>query len=603
MIFFILKLCLLINLTSCLLNRGGLRKNQTGVQSGRDIKTINPSSTESVEALPKIRLQHIIDPYDGNYKDKVTIHKGFSGALLIAGLNIYRLKEQGGVKIRLKLGKDLAPVILPATIIPSFIPGLTATNPMDVIRVDFSGKDEDHPLKYKKLPYHLYDYNQYAPDEEPISDPFHESLYCRGLANKHNPSFFSQSQSAKCSLEGDRCLYSYASVFDQGLYAGHSPLVPSKLQLAFNETGLYANETSLERSAKCLADNGNDTYTLGANFPIPKTGSLGLTVFSVDGVDYTYRGPYQAKNIDQWEITGEAVTGRDSEGNFWGLFEHLAHPLDFNTGFHSLKFPRAGRLPIRANREYIGEDTLPTVTSHGPRRPHFAAQDLDESLLMDGCNLRISRDQISRDGIESCNITGLIEIVKQDDETGIYRVVEGTVTADLKIQIIHNTTKTPLSEENLISTSFRSCHSNQGCGGDECCYNNRCWSKNIVTKCIENPLKTQLKNGAKCSYDSDCKSLCCSGGACKAHDGQQNLCSKPIGASCISSEFCSKVLQTHYFPREIIVDEQTGEKICQIDQKNVYVFAQCALSGNRGYCQTPPSPPKPTIDPNDPTCE
>ena len=600
MIFSILKIFLLISLTSCLFNTKGMRVNGNLDNTNRDVDIIDSNLDQKPTPTPKIQLLHIIDPYNGNYKKKITIHKGFSGTLLIAGLNLSQLKDKEGVAIRLRLGKDLAPIILPAVIAPTFIPGLTATTPMDAIQVDFDEK----PLRNWRLNYQLYDYNQYATDENPIADPFNNQLFCRALSNRYDPTFIGNSNSSKCSLENDRCLYSYANVIDQGLYVNNFPIMPIELQFAFNKTGLYSNETNLDRSKKCLADNADDTYTLGANFPIPATNSPGLTIFNIEGTNYTYRGPYQARNMEQWEITGKAVTGRDNEGNFWGLFERLAHPLDFQTGFYSLKFPRAGMLPVKANREYIGANTSPKVTSHGSRRPHLPTQDLEESLPMDGCNLRISRDQISQDGLDSCDVTALIEIVKKDEDTGTYRIVENVSEVDLKIQVIYNTTKTPLNESELISTNFRTCQSNAACGSNECCYNNRCWSKNIITQCIENSPEAQLTNGSKCSYDADCKSLCCSPntGTCQAHDGKQTLCSKPLGSSCIASEFCSKVLQTQYIIQKII-DPQTLEETCVQNQRNVYVFADCILSGARGICQKPPDPRPPDFDPKDPKCD
>ena len=580
---------------------GGLRSDS--LERGKKALEIETNSVDIPIEMrePEVLLRHIIDPYNGNYKTKITLPKNFSGVMLIAGLNLSKLKHGEDVFVRFRFGRNLTTFVQRAWVGPVPIPGLMSSTTIDVLHVDLS----ESPFKGQRLTqYHLYDYNRYENNEGPVTDPLGDQLYCRALLNKHDPTFQQSSTSSECHIRGERCLYSYAQVLDQGPYVKERPLIPSQLQFALNETGLYGNETHSDRSQKCLADNANDLFTLGTHFTIPRASSPGAKIFTIGKDPYEYRGPYQARSVNSWQIKGDAISGADDEGNFWGLFKQLSHERDPGTGFYSLRFPLAGRLPVRKGVEYIGQDITPTDTT--PRRFHLAAQDLEQSLLMDGCNLRVAHfDPISQEGIGSCDVTALIELVKKDPETGQFLVLHGVNETRLKVQLVRKTTKVSLEASELLSSNFRTCHSNNNsCGGNECCYNNRCWSRDIVTQCLDDSQPAQLSNGEACSNDLECQGLCCSPatGTCRAHDGKQNLCSKPLGNTCISDEFCGKVNQTQYRIIKTGTNPITGEMTCERRPFNVQVFANCVRSGNRGVCQTPSVPVIPPFDPADPDC-
>ena len=590
----------LLSVLSCLPEMEGLRSNSLKIsQQASEIET-NSIDTPIEMREPEVILRHIIDPYDGNYKTKITIPKNFSGVMLIAGLNLSKLKYGEDVFVRFRFGRNLTTFVQRAWIGPVPIPGLTSSTTIDVLHVDLSKS----PFKSQRLiQYHLYDYNRYEDHKKPVIDPFDDQLYCRALFNKHDPTFQQSSESSECRTQGKRCLYSYAQVLDQGPYLKERPLVPLELQFALNKTGLYGNETHSDISKKCLADNANDLFTLGSHFTIPKVSSPGPIIFTIGNDPYQYRGPYQSRNVSSWQIKGNAISGSDNEGNFWGLFKKLAHSGEPETGFYSLRFPLAGRLPIRKGVQYIGEEILPTDTR--PRGFDLTTQDLEESLLMDGCNLRVAHfDPISQEGLGSCDVTALIELVKKDPETGQFLVLHGINETRLKVQLVRKTTKISLESKELLSSNFRGCHSNNSCGGNECCYSNRCWSRDIVTQCLDDSQPAQRSNGEACSSDLECQGLCCSPttGTCRAHDGKQNLCSKPLGNTCIADEFCGKVNQTQYRIIKTGINPVTGEMTCERRPFNVQVFANCVRSGNRGICQTPPVPEVPPFNPSNPDC-
>ena len=584
---------------SCIPQITGYRSSNQGRPTSTP-NVILPNDNSSSNALeikePKSKLVSMLDPYDGNYKTKITIPKNFSGTLLIAGRNISKFKKNESLWVRFRFGRNLTSFVLPAWIAHASVPGLTGTSTIkEILHVDLSGA----PFNSLRLNNHLYDYNQYKKSEEPVTDPFDDQLYCRALSFQHDPTSTQSSTISQCRQKGDRCLYSYAQVFDQGLHVRGYPIVPKKIQFALNDNGLYRNESEHDLSQKCLADNRYDRNTLGNTFAIPAPHDPGPVVFTIGQDEYRYRGPYEARNTASWQIKGGAITGADSEGNYWGLFEQLAHPLAPSSGFYSLKFPRAGRLPVRDSIQYVGENTIPTVSKHPTRGFNIGVSETKMSQLMDGCNLRVAHlNSVSHEGIDSCNVTALIELVRKDKENNQYVLLGRVSETELKVQLIRRTTKTPLTKKELVSANFRTCDSNNACGKNECCYNKRCWSKNIVTQCLVDSSAGQLSVGKRCTDDLQCASLCCSHETrtCQGHDGDKSLCSKPIRASCIADEFCTKVFQTEYHIVKTSQYAPSGEEICELHPKNVYVFANCVRRGNLGICMAPQMPIRPKLD-------
>ena len=60
-------------------------------------------------------LRHIIDPYDGTYKTKVTIPKNYSGLLYLSGLNFSSLKDKI-VSARFRFGQEREEVVIEGVI-------------------------------------------------------------------------------------------------------------------------------------------------------------------------------------------------------------------------------------------------------------------------------------------------------------------------------------------------------------------------------------------------------------------------------------------------------------------------------------------------------
>jgi hypothetical protein len=229
-----------------------------------------------------------------------------------------------------------------------------------------------------------------------------------------------------------------------------------------------------------------------------------------------------------------------------------------------------------------------------------------DSAYMDGCNARAaSFDDITGEHIGSCNVTGTIEIIANSDEDDTIAVID--ITDEVKLQLVKpsvlNTTG-----DNVLLSSFEQCSSSSQCGSDSCCINKRCWSKSIVSQCIEDlPSFGNQVTGESCSTDYQCSSLCCSkiDGRCAPHDtlaSTPSFCSKATGQSCISKEFCQKHPVTTC---DIILtgNDTFGNKTCALRCITAEVFGDCSAPDGAGVgiC-TPPkitcSPP--VFNPNDP---
>ena len=145
--------------------------------------------------------------------------------------------------------------------------------------------------------------------------------------------------------------------------------------------------------------------------------------------------------------------------------------------------------------------------------------------------------------------------------------------------------------------SFKRCSSSSQCGADSCCINNSCWSKNLVSQCIEDlPSFGDLETGERCESDYECSSLCCNRvrGTCAPHntiDENPVLCSKQVGQTCVSKEFCQK----HPFTvcRNVSTgNDQLGNPTCALRCVTLSVFGECATDtpSGPGRCTKPCEP-------------
>ena len=180
-------------------------------------------------------------------------------------------------------------VVVPATV--GRAPGLTPESDIEVLILDFSSR----PFEDLRLLYDLYDYNNYRDDSglevgEPVSDPYDNNLYCRGLRLEHDSTFEGTSANSKCDEVGEKCLYAYAKIIDNGLSklkdredvdSSIVSIVPSLPQVDISGGG-YQNESVYIRKKRCLPDsidaNVFETFMKNSDNPegVNLTGKSGL---------------------------------------------------------------------------------------------------------------------------------------------------------------------------------------------------------------------------------------------------------------------------------------------------------------------------------------
>jgi hypothetical protein len=155
-------------------------------------------------------LRHIVDPFDGTYKTKVTVPKNLTGYLYLSGLNIRSLRNKI-VHARFNFGREYESIVIPATI--GRASGLTPQLDIDVVILRL----DNRPFSKIKLLYDLFDYTTYGADDPPVQDNRGDNLYCRGLNLEYDPTFLSSSSNSRCDATGETCLYAYAKIGDKGL--------------------------------------------------------------------------------------------------------------------------------------------------------------------------------------------------------------------------------------------------------------------------------------------------------------------------------------------------------------------------------------------------
>lgn len=628
-LFSALLLGLCLALVACVEQGSGNRRSiATGVgeQDGRDRNGNNSGGQGSGPtdggldgtgrdlSAGRSELRFIVDPFSGTYKNKVTIPKNFTGELYLSGLNITSLNDRI-VSVRFNFGREMEPIEIPATITRGS--GITPQTDIEVLALSM----DDRPFEDIRLLYNLFDYNDYRDEDgnetlEPVVDPRNGNLYCRGLRLQHDPTFSGSASNTRCDgFDGagnptnERCLYSYAKILDTGLYDDDNPGNPAILGLASlptlpqidntptNNIG-YSGESLQDNLKKCLPDNNNRQNieeVIGASFPSPG-GNLLYQELPVPGNYTVYKGPFRAIGSNSWEIRGGAIfSAVDEDTPPTGLFQ-ASYDGTANTGFKSFLFPRAGKMALQAgvdhfaSSEPFGIRSLDSLLSSG------------QTNYMDGCNLRVTNyDEFRNEGISSCNVTGTIEIISQNPQTGQVEVLASST--DVKLQVVRASIENYRGEEVLFS-SMKSCANSNGCGAGECCFNKRCWSKELVSQCLEEvPVVGNRGTGEACTSDYECSSLCCnqSTGTCGVHintDTEQKLCSKAPGQQCVSREYCRK----EHIPECFIVKTGTslqGGQTCALRCYSVPTFGDC----RNGVCIPPLPKPVPQFDPNNPNCE
>lgn len=580
-----------------------------GANAGQGNGGLGDGIADDILANGKASVKHIVDPFDGTYKAKVTIPKNFTGLLYLSGLNVTSLTDRL-IKVRFKFGRDQELVEVPAFI--SRAPGIIPQTDIEVIVLDM----KDQPFNNIRLLYDLYDYNDYDVDNngtefetgdiDPVTDPRDSGVFCRGLKIEHDPTFEGSALNGKCDAANEKCLYAYAKVKDSGLYdSSNLAISTSEPQLEIGSAG-YSQDSDLIQLKKCLPDTGDNTSTKNVlNITTPASLIYGTGGISLDGKTYTYNGPYRGINRSEWEISESAVLSDISVAGTspTGLFQSLVTggpagiPGDVNlfaeAGIKSFMFPRFGKMDLQAGVEYFGNTdpvgvrALTSLVSSG------------ETSYMDGCSKRVSNyDEFTNEGISSCNVTATIELVTTDVTSGDTTTL--TVSTDVKLQLIRPSL-TNFQGKEVLYSSMKTCSNSNACGANECCFNSRCWGKELVSQCLEDvAVIGNGEVGANCGSDFECSSLCCNQGtgACGVHlvsAAQTVLCSKAPGQSCVAKEWCRKENVSQCFVVKTGLDTQ-GTQLCALRCYNVPTFGDCV----DGICRPAPSPTVPSFDPSDP---
>ncbi len=531
---------------------------------------------------PRVELSHLIDPFDGTYKKKLTIPKNFKGNLYLAGLNISALTNKI-ISVRFNFGVDRQSVTLKATVARA--PGIIPKTDIQVLVIDMNSS----PFNSMRLTYDLFDYNNYtlAPTKEMVSDARDGGLYCRGLRIEDDPTFVALSESSLCSSASDKCLYSYAKIVDSTLYSDQVingvtqriTSLPVRPQI-WTETSSIRNPLlSSILGSVCLPDD--DSFST-----INQLFNLSLSTLAYDNplLGYFYRGPYRSINDSDWQIKGAALFNSTN-----GLFQTQSILSSETTGFHSLLFPRSGKLSLGQGVSYLGSSEKIGA------RSKLIADSTGTSQYVDGCNIRIlNTDPASNESISSCNVDGSIDVFYMLDGK------EVIITSDksVKLQLIRPSINF-LGKE-VLATSFKRCENSNSCGSEECCFNSRCWSKDLVTQCVDQvPVIGNQEIGANCTSDFECSSLCCnqSTGSCSPHNPNGTnpiFCGKFSGQQCVSKEFCRqepivtcKIVKSGF--------NLNGTQACSLRCPSVLTYGSCTS----GICIPPVTPAIPLFNPAD----
>lgn len=567
-------------------------------------------------------LRHIIDPYDGTYKTKVTIPKNYSGILYLSGLNFSSLRDKV-VSARFRFGQEKEEVIVEGLIGRVEGGGITPQTDIQLLALDMS----EQPFRNIRLSqYDLYDYNDYDTDDdgeefganddfsEPVSDYRDSGLYCRALNLEDDPTFQITDSNDLCDAAGERCLYSYAKIVDSGLYyfdgTFNRAIQVTEPAIELGSSG-YTSDSAATQRSKCLPDTWHRSSIETSLQTTLNSSNINIAAYGDTGFAgaYTYNGPYRTMNRTIWELSGDALFSDVSAGNeATGLFQYsltnspAATVSDPNLpalgGIKSFMFPRAGKLELTNGTQYMGFTNLTDPLGMSNANAGRTVQEMissGDSEYVDGCNIRkITFDDVSRESISSCNVTATIDLIYTDEDGA---VVTLDSSRDIKLQLTR-ASETDRFGNQILSTSLKTCSSNNACGANECCFNNRCWSSNLVAQCIDNDSGGygNLPTGENCTSDLQCSSLCCgSTGVCSVHinkEDEQVLCSKAPGQFCVSKEFC----RLDYIQTCFLVKEEGNS--CGIRCYQVPTFGDCV----NGRCQQPTAEPPPEFDVNNPDC-
>ena len=593
----IVTLCLV--LTSCVENSGvkgrsaksgsNLTTGSGGTNGGSTAIPTDGSTAEEVLQSTKVELSHLVDPFDGTYKKKVSIPKNYKGNLYLAGLNVSALSSKF-VKVKFNFGLDGQSVILDATVARA--PGIIPQTDIQVLVVDMNSR----PFSKMVLGYDLFDYNDYTDGSKaPVSDPRDSGLYCRGLKLEDDPTFDNTlATNSRCQLGDDKCLYAYAKITDASLYNYNAATnawlttIPSRPQVWTVANSVRNPTIATSLTSMCLPDSRDEVEfdTLFGTTLV--AGSIALEWNTGIG-SLSYRGPYRAINSSGWKISSSAIYNSK-----FGLFETNLPEADINTGYKSKMFPRAGIISLNQGVKYMGSSNR-----FGVRTVQTAGND-GTSMYVDGCNIRVMNyNPATTESISSCNVNGSIEVFYYNSAGAPVTI---TTDRSIKLQLLRPSATNSEGKE-VLTSAFKRCESSSTCGTGECCFNSRCWSKDLVTQCVDQtPVIGNQPIGNNCSSDYECSSLCCnlSTGSCAPHNPNgvaPILCNKTAGQRCVAREFCKpEFVATCKLVK--LPNSADGKAQCALRCPAVETYGECTA----GYCVPPVIPAVPAFDPANPDC-
>lgn len=600
--------------------------------AGAGAGTTSGSTSGSTSGLlPKVEIRHLIEPNlstdttyssgtgyagGGSYVRKLTLPKNFQGRLYLAGINIGSLADRH-VKVRFKFGVGREPITISAFV--SQAPGITPQTNIHVLVMDMRAE----PFRNVRLSYDLYDYNEYDPTDvtdTPVQDNRDTGLYCRGLRVEDDPTFTGVGQCDGLQPD-EECLYAYAKVMDQGLVKEvavttpspgliYVPTVPSLTNVKSISGNGYYQDWLIQQLKKPLADHIQGPFKFSeAPFPVGSTDSFNLwfgssatatvpSAFgaaSISNTNYYYRGPYRLVNSGDWHFKFTDLVGSKrlfrSSLNYAGGPGAPA-PENNKLYFQSYLFPLATKLDLNTGVAHLASNTWDAPRSETTLSLPGKTQ------WMDGANARAQSKNSDLEHIGSCNVTASIEIIAKDNNNNEYVIA---LSEDVKLQLVRPIQHFADTNNDVLYSNFKTCASNASCGGNECCFNNRCWDQTLVSQCFDSSTSQGNKQiGETCLTDLDCSSLCCNrtSGLCAPHNSNLStpvLCSKPIGDYCIAKEWCQKVP----IIKCLVVRTGTdalGNTTCRQQCYTTQEYGEC----KNGMCSPPFQEPIPTFDPNDP---
>jgi len=571
----------------------------------------------------------------GTYKKRLTLPKNFQGRLYVAGVNVGSLSDRH-IRVRFRFGFNREPITIPATVVQA--PGITPFTSINVLVLDMRSE----PFRNVRLPYDLYDYNKYTfmgdtnEKEEPVQNNLSDGLYCRGLKVVDDDTFKSGDGVCDGLDNGDltkpnlkeECLYAYAKIIDQGpAKVGVDPsggtkkiLVPTTPTLPQTQTVFdksYYDDSFTSMIKKPLMNDLREVITAqsyyvaswgaaGSNGPLyfnKANNSWTLTDTSVEpDITYQFDGPYRPINVSEWEFDDKVIHGKNKlfQENSLGILEgkdldsplllspwchsNFTHKksdstlLDCNpvsnvpkniTYFNSYLFPLATKLELQESVKHLSSADI-----IAPRVENTVSP-AGSTLWMDGSNARVISRNANDEHIGSCNVSAVIEILARDANGNDFIIASAK---DVKLQLVRPIHHKTSSNDDVLFTNFKKCASNTGCGVNECCFNQRCWDRSLVSQCFDESSIVGNKNvGETCSTDLDCSSLCCNQGKCAPHNTNLNppvSCSKPAGNQCITGDWCARVNVTRCYIIRTGTDP-TGNITCR---------QHCYTSMENGYC-------------------